>query len=175
MTLNGHWGYTVPTTSGSHPRWSSANIADIVSKGGNYLPTSAPTAEGEIPPRATASSRRSAAWPRPTPRRSTGRAPTPFARSWAPRTPSKRTGRQAALGTGTTGAAPRSPAKLYFTRLKWPGARFALPVLREQVTQAYLLADPAHTPLTVSGGSVALPATAPPDWHRCSASRSRAR
>jgi len=50
MTLNGHWGYNSHDHNWKECPTVIRNLADIVSKGGNYLLNVGPTAEGLIPP-----------------------------------------------------------------------------------------------------------------------------
>jgi alpha-L-fucosidase len=49
MTLNKHWGYNKNDHNWKQPTEVIRNLADIASKGGNYLLNVGPTAEGEIP------------------------------------------------------------------------------------------------------------------------------
>jgi alpha-L-fucosidase len=49
MTLNKHWGYNKADKDFKSPKVVIQNLADIASKGGNYLLNVGPTAEGVIP------------------------------------------------------------------------------------------------------------------------------
>ncbi len=145
MTLNGHWGYNRFDDKWKSPATVVRNIADIVSKGGNYLLNVGPTAEGEIPAEGIAILKEVGAWTSTNAAAIYGAGPTPFgaetnAEDWRCTT---------------------QPGKLFFTLLKWPGEKFALPKFSNQITRAYLLADSSHAPLKVANGVVALPATAP--------------
>jgi alpha-L-fucosidase len=49
MTLNKHWGYNKADNDWKEPKVVIQNLADIASKGGNYLLNVGPTSEGVIP------------------------------------------------------------------------------------------------------------------------------
>jgi alpha-L-fucosidase len=53
MTLNKHWGYNKADKDFKSPKVVIQNLADIASKGGNYLLNVGPTAEGVIPKEST--------------------------------------------------------------------------------------------------------------------------
>jgi len=57
------------------------------------------------------------------------------------------------------------PGRIFIHLLKWPGATFVLPGVKEKITKAYMLADPKQTPLIVTQNgldvTVSLPASAP--------------
>ncbi len=50
MTLNNHWGYNKADQNWKSAKVVIQNLADIASKGGNYLLNVGPTAEGTLPP-----------------------------------------------------------------------------------------------------------------------------
>ncbi|MCC6426152.1 MAG: alpha-L-fucosidase [Phycisphaerales bacterium] len=50
MTMNGHWGYNAADKNFKTTTDLIRKLADIASKGGNFLLNVGPTAEGEIPP-----------------------------------------------------------------------------------------------------------------------------
>ncbi len=52
MTLNGHWGYNKNDNHWKQPKVVIENLADIASKGGNYLLNVGPTSQGILPPNA---------------------------------------------------------------------------------------------------------------------------
>ena len=142
MTLNGHWGYNRFDDKWKSPATVVRNIADIVSKGGNYLLNVGPTAEGEIPAEGIDILKKVGAWTALNAAAIYGAGPTPFgdeakAEDWRCTT---------------------QPGKLFFTLLNWPGEKFALPKFPNKITRAYLLGDPAHAALKIADGSVALPA-----------------
>jgi alpha-L-fucosidase len=144
MTLNGHWGYNRFDNKWKSPATVIRNIADIVSKGGNYLLNVGPTALGEIPAEGVAILHQVGAWTTANAAAIYGAGPTPFgeetsAESWRCTT---------------------APGKLFFTLLKWPGEAFALPKFPNAIRRAYFLADPTR-PLAAAPGRILLP-PAPP-------------
>jgi alpha-L-fucosidase len=162
MTLNGHWGYNRFDDKWKSPALVVRNIVDIVSKGGNYLLNVGPTAEGEIPAEGIRILKEVGAWTTANAEAIYGAGPTPFGDELGAEDPVRKDKEGKPLWVDRDDwRCTTQPGKLYFTLLKWPGAKFALPAFANKVTKAYLLADPAHTPLTVSGGNVQLPAAAP--------------
>ena len=149
MTLNGHWGYNRFDHKWKSPAVVVRNIADIVSKGGNYLLNVGPTAEGVIPPEAVDILRQVGAWTSLNAAAIYGAGGTPFGAELA-----------AENWRCTT-----QPGRLYFHLLKWPGEKFTVPGLTNKVVKAYFLADPAHTPVTATadahGTTFTLPAKPP--------------
>ena len=53
MTMNDTWGYSAHDQNWKSTETLVRNLIDIASKGGNYLLNVGPTAEGEIPARAS--------------------------------------------------------------------------------------------------------------------------
>jgi alpha-L-fucosidase len=163
MTLNGHWGY-----NRFDDKWKPAstvvrNIADIASKGGNYLLNVGPTAEGEIPPQAIAILKEVGAWTSLNAEAIYDTGPTPFGDElgYEDRSQLDKDGKPVWVSHDDWRCTTK-PGKLFFTLLKWPGDAFMLPPSHNKIKRAYLLADPAHTPLQVSRTAVILP-PAPPD------------
>jgi len=147
MTMNETWGYK---TSDQH--WKSSEdllrkLADIASKGGNFLLNVGPTSEGLIP---GASVERLAAmgeWMKVNGESIYGTKASP-------------------LGEVPWGRCTARPGKLYLHVFNWPSnGKLEVPGLKDQVRKAYLLADKKHArlPLTRSenGVVVAVPANAP--------------
>ncbi len=149
MTLNGHWGYNRFDHQWKSPAVIVRNIADIVSKGGNYLLNVGPTAEGVIPPEAVDILRQIGAWTSANAEAIYGAGPTPFG----------------AELTAENWRCTTRPGKLYFHLLQWPGEKFAVPGLTNKVIKAYFLADPAHAPVAAAtdarGTTFTMPAQAP--------------
>jgi len=149
MTLNKHWGYNRFDHDWKNPAVVVRNIADIVSKGGNYLLNVGPTAEGVIPPEAVAILQQVGAWTSLNAEAIYGAGGTPFG---------------AELG-GDDWRCTTQRGRLYFHLLKWPDGKFTVPGLANKVIKAYFLADPAHTPVAATadghGTTFALPAQPP--------------
>ncbi|HUN65035.1 MAG TPA: alpha-L-fucosidase [Bacteroidota bacterium] len=62
MTMNDHWGFNRADTNFKPASELIQNLADIVSKGGNYLLNVGPTAEGEFPAQSVARLRDIGTW-----------------------------------------------------------------------------------------------------------------
>lgn len=162
MTLNRHWGYNRFDQDWKSPALVVRNIADIVSKGGNYLLNVGPTAEGEIPAESIRILTEVGAWTTANAEAIYGAGPTPFGEELGYEDAAQKDREGKPLWVDRNDwRCTTQPGKLYFTLLKWPGGKFALPAFANKVTRACLLADPRRTPLAVTGGSVVLPATAP--------------
>jgi alpha-L-fucosidase len=138
MTMNDTWGY-----KSSDHHWKSSedllrNLADIASKGGNFLLNVGPTSEGLIP---GASVERLAAmgdWMKVSGESIYGTTASP-------------------LGEVPWGRCTAKPGKLYLHVFDWPaGGKLEVAGLKDQVRKAYLLADEkrAKLPVTRSGDGV---------------------
>ena len=136
MTMNDHWGY-----NRSDQNWKSSaelirKLADVASKGGNFLLNVGPTAEGEFPP---ASVERLAAigqWMQVNGAAIHGTQASPFqALPW---------------GRCTQAKLPNGDTRLYLHVFDWP-ADGALVVagLSNAARGAYVLADPGRRALHV--------------------------
>jgi len=155
-TLNHTWGFKKDDTDWKPPAELTFKLVDIVSKGGNYLLNVGPTAEGAIPQPCQDHLRRVGRWLKTNGAAIYGARPTPFGTEFGGPTTEARDWRCTA-----------KPGQLYFTLFKWPAGLFELPAMKARVRQAWLLADPAHTPLQLdqTGGRTAvhLPAQPPDD------------
>lgn len=164
MTINRKWGH-----NRFDREWKPApviirNIADIVSKGGNYLLNIDPTAEGVIPPEEVAILKQVGDWTHANAEAIYGAGPTPFGDELGYEDPSQhdKDGKPLWVAREQWRCSTK-PGKLFFTLLEDPKGTFALPKFANQITKAYLLDDPAHTALDVTTGAdgartVALPA-----------------
>jgi alpha-L-fucosidase len=162
MTLNDHWGFNRFDKKWKSPATVVRNIADIVSKGGNYLLNVGPTAEGEIPAEGIAILKEVGAWTSLNAAAIYGAGPTPFGDElgYEDATTKDRAGKPAWINRNDWRCTTQ-PGRLFFTLIKWPGGSFALPQFANRITRAYLLSDPSHAALKIANRRVALPATAP--------------
>ncbi len=144
-TLNDTWGYKKDDHHWKDPRDLIGKLADIVSKGGNYLLNVGPTSEGVIPPASQDILRTIGKWVKVNGDSIYGTSPSPF------------------YVSGITWRATVKPGKLYLHILNWPGAKFHFEGLESKVNQAYFLADKAAVPFKQSGIALDfnLPAKAP--------------
>lgn len=146
MTLNDTWGFKSYDNNWKSTETLVRNLIDIASKGGNYLLNVGPTAEGEIPGASVERLAEVGKWMEANGEAIYGTSASPFNRlAW--------------------GRCTQKPGKLYLHIFDWPKGEFLVRGLKNRVTKAYLLTDPAKTPLEVtaseSGPKVKLPAQAP--------------
>lgn len=131
MTMNDTWGYKSDDHNWKSNKGLIQNLADIASKGGNFLLNVGPTAEGLIP---DASIERLAAigeWMKVNNESIYGTTASP-------------------LGKLPWGRCTAKPGKLYLHVFDWPtNLKLEVPGLKKQVSKAYLLADNKHTNLSV--------------------------
>ncbi len=166
MTLNQHWGYNAEDHNWKSPALVVRNIADIVSKGGNYLLNVGPTAEGEIPAESIHILTEVGKWTHANAEAVYGAGPTPFGAELGHEDPSQkdRNGNPVWIARDEWRCTSK-PGKLFFIMLKWPGSEFALPHFSNRVKAAYWLSDASHAPLklTTNGDrrSIQLPEIAP--------------
>jgi alpha-L-fucosidase len=152
MTMNDHWGYNRHDKNFKSTRDLLHMLADIASKGGNYLLNVGPTAEGEIPPESVERLAEIGRWMKVNGEAIYGTQASPFkSLSW---------------GRCTQKALPNGRTRLYLHVFDWPAdGRLAIPGLLNEPAGSYLLADATHTPLAVSRDGdalvVKLPAPAP--------------
>jgi alpha-L-fucosidase len=165
MTLNRKWGYNRFDREWKPPALVIRNIADIVSKGGNYLINVGPTSEGEIPAEDTRILKEVGEWTHTNAEAIYGAGPTPFGDELGYEDPEKKDKEGKPLWVSRDEwRCTTKPGKLFFTLLKWPGAEFALPSFPNKIKRAYLLADPQRSPLKITDAKVTLTAE-PPAGH----------
>jgi alpha-L-fucosidase len=162
MTLNRKWGYNRFDREWKPASLVVRNIADIVSKGGNYLVNVGPTGEGEIPPEDVAILKQVGRWTHANAEAIYGAGPTPFGDELGHEHPTEKDQHGTpAWVSKEEWRCTTKPGKLFFHLLKWPGEKFALPKFPNGVLKAYFLNDPARTPLIVKDGVVVMPSVAP--------------
>jgi alpha-L-fucosidase len=146
MTLNRKWGY-----NRFDHEWKPAsvvvrNIADIVSKGGNYLVNIDPTAEGVIVPEEIAILTEVGKWTHLNAEAIYGAGPTPFGEELGYEDAAKKDKEGKPLWVDRNEwRCTTKPGKLFFTLLKWPeSGSFTLPAFPNKIKRAYFLNDPDH-------------------------------
>jgi len=135
MTMNDNWGYN------SHDKnWKSAEslirmLADIASKGGNYLLNIGPTSEGVFPPESIERLRQIGQWMKANGESIYATQASPFKKlEWGRCT-------QIAIAGGT---------RLYLHVFNWPAdGKLIVPGIYNKAKQAYLLADSKKAALKV--------------------------
>ena len=184
MTLNGAWGYNASDHNWKSPQTVVQMLAQVVSKGGNFLLNFGPTAEGELPTEGVEIVKKVGAWLRVNGEGIYGARASNLGsigashaasganienqpKGKAKARKSREPGREFAW-VATSRPASRAtvqPAKIYLHIFQWPAGRLEVKGMTSQVSKAYLLGDATRTPLTFSQKdgtfSVALPANAP--------------
>jgi alpha-L-fucosidase len=151
MTMNDHWGYNKNDHNWKSSRELIRMLADIASKGGNFLLNIGPTAEGIFPPESIERLRDIGRWMTLNGEAIYGTQASPFrALEWGRCT-------QKPVKRGT---------RLYLHVFDWPeDGRLVVPGIYNSPEQAYLLADPTKTRLGLNRSEdaiqIALPAEAP--------------
>jgi alpha-L-fucosidase len=142
MTLNKHWGYNKADKEFKSPKVVIQNLADIASKGGNYLLNVGPTAEGVIPKESTDILADVGKWMKTNGESIYGTMASPFKE------------------TPAWGRVTRKGRKLYLHVFEWPKDRTLGVVVRANARKAYLLAEPSKE-LEVAEAGIKLPEKAP--------------
>ncbi len=136
MTMNDNWG-----TNSHDKNWKLAKdlirmLADIASKGGNYLLNIGPTSEGVFPPESVERLREIGQWMKTNSESITATQASPFKKvEWGRST-------QKAIGGGT---------RLYLHVFNWPAdGKLIVPGIFNKAKLAYLVADLKKAALKVS-------------------------
>ena len=123
MTMNGHWGYNAADQNWKSSEDLIRKLADICSKGGNFLLNIGPTAEGEFPAPCVERLRDMGRWLRANGESVYGTKAGPFAHlSW--------------------GCATRKGSKLYLHVFDWPKDGSLRVPLKTAARAAWLLTAP---------------------------------
>jgi len=127
MTMNDHWGYNKHNQNWKSTKQLIQMLADIASKGGNYLLNVGPTAEGVFPQASSDRLREIGQWMKANGEAIYATHASPFQKLvWGRCT-------QKAVGSDT---------RLYLHVFDWPSdGKLRVPGIFNQARQAYLLAD----------------------------------
>ncbi|MGH7455789.1 MAG: alpha-L-fucosidase, partial [bacterium] len=136
MTMNDHWGYNKHDQNWKSSRELIQMLADIASKGGNFLLNVGPTAEGLFPPASIERLREIGQWMKINSEAIYATHASPFKKlDWGRCT-------QKAVDNDT---------RLYLHVFNWPSdGKLNVPGIFNQAKQAYLLADQQKNPLLVN-------------------------
>jgi alpha-L-fucosidase len=147
MTMNENWGYNKLDQNWKSSRDLIRNLADIASKGGNFLLNVGPTAEGLFPDPSLERLAAMGRWMKANGESIYGTAASPFkSLPWGRAT-------QKAVGADT---------RIYLHVFEWPkDGLLVLPGLLNEPQRVYLLADAARKPLKAVRREDALHLTVP--------------
>ncbi|MEI7664401.1 MAG: alpha-L-fucosidase, partial [Bacteroidota bacterium] len=142
MTMNDHWGYNKADKNFKTTSEIIRMLADIASKGGNYLLNVGPTADGLFPGESIERLAAIGKWMKVNGESIYGTSASPF--------------RQLAWGRCTRKTV-NDKTILYLHVFDWPSdGRLVIPGLLNTPDKVYLLADPQRAPLTTGRESDAL-------------------
>jgi alpha-L-fucosidase len=136
MTMNDHWGYNKYDKNFKSAREILRMLADIASKGGNYLLNVGPTADGVFPPESIDRLKEIGKWMKVNGEAIYGTQASPFKNlAWGRCTQKKMTG----------------STRLYLHIFDWPvDQKLFVPGLGSKPIRAFLLADPNQEELQIS-------------------------
>jgi alpha-L-fucosidase len=135
-TLNDTWGFKKNDQNWKDPGDLIGKLADIVSKGGNYLLNVGPTAEGVIPEASQKILRTIGKWITVNGESIYETSPSPF---YLP---------------DITWRCTVKPGKVYLHILNWPGRTFRFEGLESEVKSAYFLANKSAVPFKRNGAAL---------------------
>jgi alpha-L-fucosidase len=166
MTINDTWGFKSYDTNFKSTETLLHNLIDIASKGGNYLLNIGPDSHGIVPQPEVERLLAMGAWLKVNGEAIYGTQPTLFGAEAGAFSPTEKDskGKPKWVPAWNWRSTTRAD-KIYLEIFAWPTGAFHLENVPRRVTKAFLLADPAHTPLkmivTGSALDIQLPAKAP--------------
>ena len=150
-TINHTWGFRNDDKDWKSPGDIIFKLVDITSKGGNYLLNVGPTSEGVIPQASQDNLRAVGKWLKVYGEAVYGAGRSPFGEEFGEFSQVKdHTGKEVFLARNDWRCTTK-PGKLYFTLFNIPrDGMIDLPNFKNDITKAYILGDPAKTPVAIS-------------------------
>ena len=160
-----YWGFNRANGAWRSSETLVRNLIDITSKGGNYLLNVGPMAKGDFPPECDDRLAQMGAWLRVNGEAVYGCGPTPFGAEVGAYSDTEvdKKGKPAFIAQWDWRATTR-PGRLYLHVFNWQNV-LSFPAVQQEITRAYLLSDPAQTPIqfeqSAVGVTITLPGQAP--------------
>jgi alpha-L-fucosidase len=151
MTINDTWGYKSYDLNFKSTETLLHNLIDIASKGGNYLLNVGPDSHGVIPAPEAERLQQMGAWLKVNGEAIYGTQPTLFgAEAGSFSATEKDKNGKLKFIPAWDWRSTTAPDKIYIALFTWLNGSFHLASVPRKVTGAYLLADSAHKPLTLT-------------------------